>query len=113
MPHLPSKPVETLSYLQGASTIFVSLNRFDSHIHTSFSRYERKKNILLALQAFDLLLNKLKEMKFSLKTVKLVIAGGYDSRVQENIEYYEVAPFLSILLSQELANYANEKCLND
>jgi glycosyltransferase involved in cell wall biosynthesis len=31
-------------------------------------------------------------MKFATKTVRLVIAGGYDSRVQENIEYHEVRP---------------------
>jgi hypothetical protein len=34
----------------------------------------------------------MKEMKFATKTVRLVIAGGYDSRVQENIEYHEVRP---------------------
>jgi alpha-1,3/alpha-1,6-mannosyltransferase len=31
----------------------------------------------------------MKEMKFATKNVRLVIAGGYDSRVQENIEYHE------------------------
>jgi alpha-1,3/alpha-1,6-mannosyltransferase len=58
-----------------------------------FFRYERKKNIALAisaLQHFKTLQRKpagdVKERK-----VLLVVAGGYDVRVTENVEYLKVA----------------------
>ena len=55
----------------------------------SLNRYERKKNINLAIKAFA---------KFGAKNLyTLVIAGGYDSRVDENREHYE-----------ELTSLANE-----
>ena len=49
----------------------------------SLNRYERKKNIGLAIEAFDLLL------KSSQLDMKLIVAGGYDNRVSENVEHYE------------------------
>jgi alpha-1,3/alpha-1,6-mannosyltransferase len=45
---------------------------------TSLNRYERKKDIPLALKA----LSKVK------KPATLVIAGGYDERVLENVEHH-------------------------
>lgn len=54
-------------------------------VFLSINRYERKKQISLAIEAFNLLKNDLKKNQ----KVKLIIAGGYDSRVVENIEYYE------------------------
>ncbi len=47
-------------------------------IITSLNRYERKKDIPLALKACQ---------KLS-KPVTLVIAGGYDERVLENVEHH-------------------------
>ena len=44
-------------------------------------KYERKKNINLALKSFAKYLE-----KDSSKNVYLVIAGGYDSRLMENVE---------------------------
>ena len=52
-------------------------------ILTSLNRYERKKDINLALKAFALLL---KEGKYD--DVVLVVAGGYDTRVVENVEHH-------------------------
>lgn len=52
----------------------------------SINRYERKKNISLALNSFANLLRLLKEKERS--SVHLVISGGYDDRVVENKEYY-------------------------
>jgi len=62
----------------------------------SINRYERKKNITLAIQA----LAKLHKSRGSssgvvesastpskYKTVRLVVAGGYDGRVKENVEH--------------------------
>jgi len=49
----------------------------------SINRYERKKNIALAINAFHHLLKH--EQK---QDMKLIIAGGYDHRVTENVEYH-------------------------
>jgi alpha-1,3/alpha-1,6-mannosyltransferase len=74
------------------STCFVSINRF-----------ERKKNISLALQAFAHLRAQLQEdqkekkeanttkkaEKCAFSDLRLIIAGGYDPRVDENVAYYQ------------------------
>lgn len=68
------------------------LNFFDDKLkdHTfcflSINRYERKKNVKLALEAFSVL-QKLVGTKWD--KVHLIVAGGYDSRVTENLEYFE------------------------
>lgn len=62
----------------------------DDHVDTqiegdyffSLNRYERKKNIGLAIEAFSDLIKKNPE---GTKNLKLVIAGGYDLKVQENV----------------------------
>lgn len=81
---LPEKVVDSsgnitasasLSYISGFREIFVSLNRF-----------ERKKNIRLAVEAFHHL-RQCPEHKNA--SVLLVVAGGCDQRVTENIEYLE------------------------
>eukprot|EP00741_Cyanophora_paradoxa_P010686 tig00020538_g10328.t1 len=51
----------------------------------SLNRFERKKRVEMALEAFAALLKTGKK----LPPVKLVIAGGYDKRVAENSEYLE------------------------
>ncbi|XP_031556306.1 alpha-1,3/1,6-mannosyltransferase ALG2-like [Actinia tenebrosa] len=58
-----------------ATTVFLSINR-----------YERKKNLPLALEAMDWLKNKLNEKEW--KHTHLIIAGGYDERVVENKQHY-------------------------
>ena len=85
--------VNHLAYTQGYDHVFVSLNR-----------YERKKNIELALNAFSCMKNTLASntdinsayfnffltddhMEKKKKKILLVIAGGYDTRVKENVEY--------------------------
>lgn len=50
----------------------------DDIIITSLNRYERKKDIPLAIKACANLV----------KPVTLVIAGGYDERVIENVEHH-------------------------
>jgi alpha-1,3/alpha-1,6-mannosyltransferase len=57
----------------------------------SLNRFEAKKNIALAVNAFSLFLSNLKSTKNpganpNLSTTRLVLAGGYDPRVQENID---------------------------
>ncbi|GAV04407.1 hypothetical protein RvY_14689 [Ramazzottius varieornatus] len=64
------------------------------HVFLSINRYERKKQVELAVAAFAALQH-LVPCDISLHhpdqpaTLHLVIAGGYDDRVPENIEYYE------------------------
>lgn len=50
----------------------------------SLNRYERKKNINLAIKAFA----KYRDLKKDNK-LKIVICGGYDPRVRENLEHLE------------------------
>jgi len=68
--------------LEGDMVTFLSINRF-----------ERKKNIGLAIRAFARLGN---------VRARLVVAGGYDNRVVENVEHY-----------RELVNLAKEKGVED
>ncbi|CDS03721.1 hypothetical protein LRAMOSA01122 [Lichtheimia ramosa] len=53
----------------------------------SINRFERKKDIELALRAFASLKNKVDDETFS--KYRLMLAGGYDRRVSENVEYLE------------------------
>lgn len=62
---------------------------FPPHIEfvfLSINRYERKKNLPLAIKAFAALLEKLDALERS--KVHLVMAGGYDERVVENKKHY-------------------------
>ncbi|KAI9493235.1 alpha-1,3/1,6-mannosyltransferase ALG2 [Zychaea mexicana] len=65
---------ESVKILQCPQKMLISINRF-----------ERKKNVELALRAFA----SLKDMVSTemLAKYRLVLAGGYDRRVQENVEY--------------------------
>ncbi|XP_043920868.1 alpha-1,3/1,6-mannosyltransferase ALG2 [Protopterus annectens] len=53
----------------------------------SINRYERKKNLLLALEALNDLRGRLGADEW--EKVHLVFAGGYDERVTENVEHYK------------------------
>ncbi|CAI5443409.1 unnamed protein product [Caenorhabditis angaria] len=56
-------------------------------IFTSLNRFERKKCVEMALNAFDELRNHCSYEEFD--KCHLVIAGGYDKKNQENIDYFE------------------------
>ncbi|UYV65740.1 ALG2, partial [Cordylochernes scorpioides] len=61
--------------------------KFDSKVQCYFlslNRFERKKNLGLALKALKALHQKLKEDQ---RAVGLVVAGGYDPNLKENQEY--------------------------
>ncbi|KAI9366699.1 alpha-1,3/1,6-mannosyltransferase ALG2-like protein [Zopfochytrium polystomum] len=51
----------------------------------SFNRFERKKNVELAVKAFAHLRESVKQFE----SLQLVVGGGYDSRVSENVEYHK------------------------
>ena len=63
-----------------------------SYIFLTINRFERKKKIGLALNAFSILSPKsVSEVSLSENQwaqCGLIVAGGYDERVRENIEYY-------------------------
>ncbi|KAF4025530.1 hypothetical protein G4228_017471 [Cervus hanglu yarkandensis] len=61
---------------QGKKFIFLSINR-----------YERKKNLTLALEALVKLRGRLTSQDWD--GVHLIIAGGYDERVPENVQHYQ------------------------
>lgn len=56
----------------------------NTRLFVSLNRYERKKRIELALEALSLLRTDQKQNR-----VALVIAGGYDTCVRENVEYLQ------------------------
>ncbi|XP_019642149.1 PREDICTED: alpha-1,3/1,6-mannosyltransferase ALG2-like [Branchiostoma belcheri] len=74
---------------QGSGVVFLSINR-----------YERKKNLGLAIRALGKLKEKLPKDKWP--TVHLIMAGGYDNRVVENVEHH-----------QELVKLAEDLGLSD
>ncbi|XP_065861933.1 uncharacterized protein [Euphorbia lathyris] len=57
----------------------------------SINRYEKKKNIELAVSAFAMLrtLDEHSLQNSNLADTTLTIAGGYDKRLRENVEYLE------------------------
>ncbi|KAI1316772.1 Alpha-1,3-mannosyltransferase-like protein [Mortierella claussenii] len=55
----------------------------------SINRYERKKDINLAIHAFARLLNDTTVDEITKSSLRLVIAGGYDTRVAENVEHHQ------------------------
>ena len=63
----------------------------DRPTFVSLNRFEAKKNIALAVNAFSLFLENLQSSQNSsvasnLSNARLVLAGGYDPRLQENID---------------------------
>lgn len=71
------------------------------HVFVSLNRYERKKNIFLAIDAArhlsDILsnnssggINNNSSPPQQGDRILLVVAGGYDVRVDENVEYLQV-----------------------
>lgn len=60
---------------------------YAKYVFLSINRFERKKNITLAINALNYLLGQVPTGLWD--QVFLIIAGGYDDRVNENVEYYE------------------------
>lgn len=58
----------------------------DSIVFLSINRYERKKNLDLAIEALAELKALVTDQEY--KQVHLIMAGGYDKRVEENVEHY-------------------------
>ncbi|KAK1806666.1 hypothetical protein P4O66_005169, partial [Electrophorus voltai] len=73
---------------EGRSVLFLSINR-----------YERKKNLPLALRALAALKTRMSDARW--EQVHLVLAGGYDERVAENVQHYEELRSLAVSLDLE------------
>jgi len=64
----------------------MSQRNMDLNIICTLNRYERKKNLALAIEAFAIYLQQCTEAERQ-KTL-LIVAGGYDEAVRENVEHY-------------------------
>lgn len=72
------------------------------------NRYERKKNIALAIHAFSAFRQALlSEGKAEMDDIRLVIAGGYDPRLAENVEHY--AELQQVAERQKVSEYVSFK----
>ena len=107
---------ETFSHVQQCEVLYPSLNtsKFENgyeivctdimpnsaeFVFLSLNRYERKKNINLALEAMSFVKKHCNEFE----KCHLIVAGGYDSRVVENVTHHlELEQF-----SQELEIHDN------
>lgn len=81
-----------------------ALSAFDTKHKMTFlslNRYERKKNVSLAIEAFHLLIKGMNHKERD--KVHLVIAGGYDNRVAENKLYYN--ELVSLAKDLEIDNF--------
>ena len=73
----PAEVLKNHEFATSNTTFFLSINRF-----------ERKKNIALAVEAFSLLKTNLLPLEFINLNLHLVIAGGFDPALKENREVY-------------------------
>ncbi|KAF9427616.1 Alpha-1,3-mannosyltransferase-like protein [Podila epigama] len=86
----PSIQFEKFDRKVDPSLAEIEIIKSDKVTFLSINRYERKKDIRLAIQAFALLLKKdLQEASSARSGLRLVIAGGYDTRVAENVEHHQ------------------------
>ena len=77
-PALGRENAKELGKLRNKKFVFLSINR-----------YERKKDLGLAIKAMAKVRERLGEKSETWKACQLVMAGGYDYRVKENVEYYQ------------------------
>ncbi|KAL8165795.1 UNVERIFIED_CONTAM: Alpha-1,3-mannosyltransferase-like protein [Gekko kuhli] len=82
----PSLNVTTFDTVVPADVASIVPDR-KTFLFLSINRYERKKNLMLALEALHDLRGRLNAQEW--REVHLVLAGGYDEAVKENMEYYE------------------------
>ncbi|NWI97313.1 ALG2 mannosyltransferase, partial [Pitta sordida] len=82
----PSLNISTFETIVPANIVDLIPKKKKS-LFLSINRYERKKNLVLALEALHELQGRLDSHEWN--EVHLVMAGGYDKRVLENVEHYE------------------------
>ncbi|CAM0142658.1 Alpha-1,3-mannosyltransferase-like protein [Umbelopsis sp. WA50703] len=67
----------------------------DKKLIVSINRFERKKDIALAVHAFAKLKDDSEISADSFSEMRLIVGGGYDPRVPENVEYKEELDILA------------------
>uniref|UniRef100_A0A8R1E4K4 Alpha-1,3/1,6-mannosyltransferase ALG2 n=1 Tax=Caenorhabditis japonica TaxID=281687 RepID=A0A8R1E4K4_CAEJA len=82
----PSLNTEFFDAIEVSDDIGEEIPSLAKFIFTSLNRFERKKNVKLALDAFAQLKSLVTPSEFA--QCHLVIAGGYDLKNPENSEYY-------------------------
>ncbi|KAM6449368.1 alpha-1,3/1,6-mannosyltransferase ALG2 [Liasis olivaceus] len=82
----PSLNVNTFNTIISANIANIVPYR-KKFLFLSINRYEKKKNLVLALKALHDLRGRLDAQNWS--EVHLVLAGGYDVAVNENVEYFD------------------------
>ena len=131
---LPDDPAACTPYTQGYDRIFLSMNRLDHmrllaclyfvlyliplyiYFHCTLlllyvSSYERKKNILLAISALQHYKSLQQPHTGVGKSVLLVVAGGYDTRVQENVDYLQVDAIFTAINTTTMYDYCMHVCI--
>ncbi|KHJ76367.1 hypothetical protein OESDEN_24013 [Oesophagostomum dentatum] len=80
------------------------------HIFTSLNRFEVKKNLKLAVEAFSVLRTLMPADEFS--KCQLVVAGGYDRLNSENITYFKelVECVEALSLPQKQVTFLRSPC---
>jgi alpha-1,3/alpha-1,6-mannosyltransferase len=92
-PRILYPAINEKNYILGADTQATSIADLlqrqslapNTLIITSLNRYERKKNINLALESYAAFL---KNKEGAVQESILVIAGGYDERLLENVDHH-------------------------
>ncbi|KAG1452976.1 hypothetical protein G6F46_010617 [Rhizopus delemar] len=86
-PRVLYPPINFALYDRQVDMLDSSVQSLETHkkIFLSINRFERKKNVELALRAFAGLKQLIPKDTFD--ECRLVLAGGYDRRVTENVEY--------------------------
>lgn len=64
----------------------------------SVNRFERKKGVEKAILGFAMLRVKYGESVYQKNKLRLVIVGGYDPRIPENVEYFEELNLIAMVI---------------
>jgi alpha-1,3/alpha-1,6-mannosyltransferase len=96
-------PPPAASNADKASTLFNA----DEKVILSINRFERKKDIALAIRAFAAI------PPAQRQNVRLVLAGGYDHRVSENVHYHTELQQLATSLNLEHETIINNNNADD
>uniref|UniRef100_A0A1A9X3I4 Alpha-1,3/1,6-mannosyltransferase ALG2 n=1 Tax=Glossina brevipalpis TaxID=37001 RepID=A0A1A9X3I4_9MUSC len=95
----PSLNTKYFDEMEKNSAVFSFDLPSDSYVYLDINRFERKKNHSLALKSFHKLSSTLSGSDLELwKRCRLIITGGYDERVNENVEHFiELSDLISEL----------------
>lgn len=102
-----SNNTESIELLE-SEPIYQSFNSNDNiELFVSINRFERKKNIELAIESFAIVYKNNSNNNNNSRELKLIIAGGYDPINIENREYYPELKLLAIKLGLIVSDYPN------